>query len=373
MLRIPTYPTRRYPSLLPAAFAVGALVLLLGYGTTGEARRESFTDSQRAALAKIDRVLVEALALTDRGEVDARDIADLTARRLGELGYTAVLDPAQPYDAVLRVKCEQRKVWQGTIRSGGDADLPDSPSRTWKGPACQLRYSLGDKPMTWAKEVRTDFSDAMKAAAEAKADDAGAFALSRLQERLAVYDFPIYLATEWGQDDRLLKHLDDSDIPSPRKAKMVWALGQMFSDQAVPRLQELVNDPNQEIATAAVIALGNIGHEGSITTLLDVLEHGSPELRVAAARGLGKVGALHGNAAIVPPLIAALDTDNVKLQTEVVWALGQIPDRRSYEPLLKLQRSLRNVRTSDRNSPEGKLWDAVNYSMKQLDGFDQIN
>ena len=340
---------------------------------TSEARRESFSEDQRTALAQIDRVLIEALALTDKGEVDASAIAQLTATRMSELGYTTLLDPSQPYDAILRVKCEQRKVWQGTIRSGGDADLPDSPSRTWKGPACQLRYSLGDKPMTWAKEVRTDFADAIKAAEEAKADDPGAFAITKLQERLAAYDFPIYLATEWGQDDRLLKRLDDPGIPPARKARMIWALGQLFSDPAVPRLQELVKDPNAEVATAAVIALGNIGHKDSIATLLDVLEHGTPELRVAAARGLGKVGALHGNPTIVPPLLKALETDDIQLQTEVVWALGQIPDRRSYEPLLKLQRSLRNVRTSDRNSPEGKLWDAVNYSMKQLDGFDQIN
>jgi hypothetical protein len=60
-------------------------------------------------------------------------------------------------------------------------------------------------------------------------------------------------------------------------------------------------------------------------------------------------------------------------KTEAVWALGQLPDRRAYEPLLEVRRSLRNVRTSDRTSQEGKLWDAVLYALKQLDGFDHFN
>ena len=227
--------------------------------------------------------------------------------------------------------------------------------------------------MTWAKEVRADYVDAIQAAAVAKHDDPGAFALATLQQRLEEYDFPVFLASEWAQDARLLKKLDDPGLPPTRKAHIIRALGDMFSEGAGPALQRHLKDSDPQVAAAAAIALGNIGHQGSVAALVDSLQHGGPDLRIAAARGLGKVGALHGDASIILPLIDALKTDDVALKTEVVWALGQLPDRRSYEPLLALQRSLRDVRTSDRQSPEGKLWDAVNYSMKQLDGFDQIN
>ncbi|MEE8607378.1 MAG: HEAT repeat domain-containing protein, partial [Nitrospiraceae bacterium] len=72
-------------------------------------------------------------------------------------------------------------------------------------------------------------------------------------------------------------------------------------------------------------------------------------------------------------LLEALNTDDITLKTEVVWALGQLPDERAHEPLLALQRSLRHLRTSDRDSKEGKLWDAVSYSLKQIDRYDQVN
>jgi len=147
----------------------------------------------------------------------------------------------------------------------------------------------------------------------------------------------------------------------------------MFSGQAVPQLQAALNDTNPEVSKAAAIALGNIGHRESVTSLVDMLQRSPDDQKMVAAKALGKVGALHGDTSIIPPLLDALKTDNLALKTEVVWALGQLPDRRAYEPLLALQRSLRSARTGDRNTQEGKLWEAVNYSIKQLDGFDQIN
>lgn len=60
-----------------------------------------------------------------------------------ESGYTVVTAPAQPHDVVFRVKCEQRKVWDGTTSMGSNADLPDSPSRAWKGFTCPQLDHLG--------------------------------------------------------------------------------------------------------------------------------------------------------------------------------------------------------------------------------------
>lgn len=351
---------------------IGTLALLLMLPSSGWARREALTDRQKQQLKQINRVLLDVLALTDRGQVDSASFRERLTVRMSELGYSVLSDPSQPHDVVLKVKCEQRKVWEGTMASGGDADLPDSPMRTWKGPACQLTYALNGKSTQWSKEVRTDFADAIAAAAQAKAADPGQYALDQLRQRLEDYDYPIFLTADWAQDGRLIQALERS-ASSARKARIIQSLGEMFSADAVPHLQAALKDPDPEIPKAAAIALGNIGHKESISSLIELLKSGPQAHKIAAAKALGKVGALHGDATIIPPLIEALTTSDTALKTEVVWALGQLPDRRAYEPLAALQQSLRNVRTSDRSSEEGKLWDAVNYSIKQLDGFDQFN
>ncbi|MEK7269092.1 MAG: HEAT repeat domain-containing protein, partial [Nitrospirota bacterium] len=222
-------------------------------------------------------------------------LAEVATRRLKEVGYTVVTDPAQPHDILFRVKCEQRKIWEGTSASGGDADLPDSPSRVWKGPACQLTYLLDGKKMGWRKEVRTDFLDAVQAAAEAKAGDPGAYALAKLKDRLEQYDFPVLVTAEWGQEDRLFKILDDPSTAQTRKVKIISLFGEIFADKAVTRLLTALKDPDIEIAKAAAVALGNIGQKESIPALIEALKTGRSDLRAEAAKGLGLVGAMHGD------------------------------------------------------------------------------
>jgi len=355
-----------------ARFTVGCLLISLVFASSGWARREALTEQQKEQLQKIDRIFLDVLALTDRGQADPAPFRNLISARLAEFGYTVVSDQTQAHDVVFTVKCEQRKVWGGTMASGGDADLPGSPMRTWKGPACQLTYLLDGKSTQWKKEVRTKFTDAIAAAAQAKSTDPGLYALDQLRQRLKEYDFPVFLTADWGQDGRLLKVLAEGKPSPARKIRIIQSLGEMFSAQAVPTLQAALKDPDPDIPKAAAIALGNIGHKESIASLIDMLKSGPPEQKVAAAKALGKVGALHGDISIIPPLLETLNTDDLILKTEVVWALGQLPDRRAYEPLVAIQRSLRNVRTG-RGTQEGKLWEAVNYSIKQLDGFDQIN
>ncbi len=336
------------------------------------AYRDYFTADQKAQLDKIQIVLVDAVVLTDKGAGDAGPITGVVSRRLQELGYTTVLDPAKPHDVVFKVKCEQRKTWEGTTAAGGDADLPDAPSRLWKGPACQLTYRLGDMKVKWQKEVRTDFEDAGQAAQQANAGDAGVFATSKLKEALEKYEFPLLLAAEWGHPERLLKLLDASDTPQARKFKIISLLGEMQADEALPKLKQILQD--RDLGRQAIAAMGNLGKEG-IPILVDIMNT-SPqlELQAAAAKGLGQLGGTHGDASVVPPLLVKLQdpkTDWVVL-TEVAWSLGRIPDKRSIQPLYDLDKKLQGMRDPD-NIPLKKLKEAVFWSIKQCDTWDQFS
>ena len=352
-----------------------SLMLFLSLGllaSAASAYREYFTPEQKAQLEKIQTVLVEAIALTDKGGADSRSIAEVASRRLGEVDYTVVQDGATPHDVVFRVKCEQRKTWEGTTAAGGDADLPDSPSRLWKGPACQLTYVLGGMKIKWQKEVRTEFEDAVAAAHAAQATDPGAYAIAKLTEALEKFDFPLLLAAEWGHPDRLLKVLDSADTSQARKVKIISLLGEMQADEAMPKLKEALKD--RDLVKQALVAMGNLGRDG-IPVLVDIMNTApQPEIQAAAAKGLGQIGGIHGDASVVPPLLAKLQdpkTDWAVL-TEVAWSLGKIPDKRSIDPLYNLDRKLQAIRDPD-NVPLKKLKEAVFWAIKQCDTWDQYS
>jgi len=333
------------------------------------AYREYFTPEQKAQLDKIQVVLVETLALTDKGPVDGNPFSSVVSRRLSEVGYTVVQDALKPHDAVVRVKCEQRKTWEGTAASGGDNDLPDAPSRLWKGPACQLTYALGGMKIKWQKEVRTEFEDA---AAASQTEEPGAFAMARLRDQLEKYEFPLILAAEWGHAERLLKVLDAPDTTVPRKVKIISLLGEMQADEALPKLKQALQD--RDLAKQALVAMGNLGKEG-IPLLIDIMNTSDNiEMQAAAAKGLGQLGGVHGDASVVLPLLAKLQdpkTDWTVL-TEVAWALGKIPDKRSIQPLYALDKKLQGLRDPD-NQTLKKLKEAVFWAIKQCDTWDQYS
>ena len=348
-----------------------SLVLTLCH-TSALAYREYFTPAQRAQLDTIQTILVEVITLTDSGRGDASPFVDIVTYRLKEVGYHVTRNAEAPHDVVLRVKCEQRKTWEGTSASGGDADLPDAPSRLWKGPACQLTYVLGGMKVKWQKEVRTEFEDAVVAAQATQASDPGAYAMMKLQEALAKYEFPLLLAAEWGHTDRLLTVLDSPDAGQATKIKAMSLLGEMQADEAFPKLREALQ--NRDLAKQALASIGNLGKDG-IPLLVEMMQT-SPQLEVqaAAAKGLGQIGGTLGDASVVLPLLAKLQdpkTDWTVL-TEVAWSLGKIPDKRSIQPLYDLDKKLQAIRDPD-NMVLKKLKEAVFWSIKQCDTWDQFS
>lgn len=349
-----------------------ALLVLWSVGvwiSPAGAYREYFTAEQKAQLDKIQVVAVEVLALTDKGAVDGSALTAVVSRRLSDVGYTVVQDASKPHDVVVRVKCEQRKTWEGTAASGGDNDLPDAPSRLWKGPACQLTYALGGMKIKWQKEVRTEFEDAVVAA---QAEDPGMFAMGRLKDQLEKYEFPLILAAEWGHAERLLKVMDDIETTLPRKVKIISLLGEMQADEALPKLKQVLQD--RDLAKQALVAMGNLGKEG-IPLLVDIMNtSGIVDIQASAAKGLGQLGGIHGDASVVLPLLAKLQDPNTDwtVLTEVAWALGKIPDKRSIQPLYALDKKLQGLRDPD-NQTLKKLKEAVFWAIKQCDTWDQYS
>jgi HEAT repeat protein len=140
----------------------------------------------------------------------------------------------------------------------------------------------------------------------------------------------------------------------------------MQADEALPKLKEALKD--RDLAKHVIGAMGNLGKEG-IPLFVDIMNT-SPDIDVqaAAAKGLGQLGGMHGDASVVPPLLAKLKDPKIdwSVLTEVAWALGKIPDTRSIQPLYDLDKKLQSIRDQE-NVPLKKLKEAVFWAVKQCD------
>ena len=317
-----------------------------------DAGRELMAEETKARLKAAERIHLETVALTTEGTTDASGIAAVATSRLTAAGYTVVSDHAQPHDITVKVKCEEKKVWEGTSRSGGDADLQGSAARLWRGPACQITYRMDGLRSDWRHEVRgvAGTTPASSAHASMPGDSK---ALALLADRLAADPFPLLLAGAWGQPARLLHALDDPATTQAQKLVVIDLLGDMSAVEAIPALSRRLKDPDPALALHAATALGAIGHQDCIPFLMELLAHQAPELRLAAVKGLGRLAPLHPNSDIVPALLGRLLLEPIPFQTEIVRALGRTPDRRMLKPLRALNRDVQDRARSD-SSPELK-------------------
>lgn len=341
-----------------------ASLLLLTLALSGtatdrvSAHREVFTPEEKDRLKTAERIHLDALALTVHGAVDAGAIAATAAARLEAVGYRVVRDPAQPHDVTVKVKCEERKVWEGTVVSGGDADQPDAASRLWNGPACQITYRIGTHAADWRHEVR----------GELPKDTGGDSVLQQLNRRLAEDPFPFLLAGAWGQPGRLLAALDNPTTALEQRKTIITLLGNMFAVEAIPSLSRLLKATDPAVAHSAAMALGSIGHEDCIPVLLEQLKQENAATRLAAIKGLGRLAPLHPNSPIVPALIAQLPKEPPANQIEIVRALAKTTDRSILGPLRALNRSVQDRTRSDSSTELLELKRALGQSLDQFDG-----
>lgn len=333
-------------------------------------RKELLTTEEKELRHRAEHIHIEALALTGHGPLDAGGVTKAVAAQLERLGYHIVADSGQPHDVTVKVKCEELKTWEGTQRSGGDADMLDAAARLWKGPACQLSYRFGTSWADWRHEVRTSFSNPQEAARQAGQADTSAYAITALIRQLETDPFPYLLAAEWGQSARLITALDESGVTTAHKPTIIRLLGQMIAADAVPKLTTALKDPEPAVARAAAMALGTIGQADSIPPLLALFKSGTPEQHRAAAVGLGRLAPLHPSSEIVPALIAALPSEPAQTQIIIVRALGKTADRRVLGPLRTLHRSVLKQVRSD-SSPE--LKELLTSLGIALDGFDGVH
>ncbi len=330
------------------------------------ARRQVLTIEQQAILQTTQKIYIQAIALTENGLVDPGPIHQAVADQLHSIGFRISPKKTTPYDVTVKVKCEEKKRWLRTSRTAQDMTRPGTPSRTWTGPACLLTYLINGQEASWEYEVRTDFKDAWTAAQKTSNKDSGQFALLHLGQALRKSDFPLILAAEWKQVDRLAPLLTSSLTNTEKKRQIIHLAQFVTSPTMMQALEKTISHP--DLAPEATRALGHMGPK-AIPILMHLLQNNaSVAIRVAAADALGTLGAQtqRGDSQIIPTLISMLQTQELELQvkTEIVRTLGKVPNQQSVQPLEKIGLKAWTSRSTHPHMQD--LREAVDWSLWQI-------
>ena len=326
-------------------------------------RQRALTSEEKSHLKKVQNISLQTVALTEKGLADSQEIHRVVAKRFQVIGYR-IADEKTSHDVVVKVKCEERKTRMGPSTYGGDADSLNSPLPGWTGPACQITYGMNGEQFGWRIEVRTDFEDAIEAAKKREIKNSGEYALTELSKKLKQDDFPILLTAEWEQADRLIDLMQRPEIDQRLKLKIIPLLGSTSDPSVLPTLQQALNDP--VLAPQAAMALGQQGEqaEATLVGLLKTAE--TPELKVAAVKGLGEIATHSAQTSVFTPLVHSLqkpDTE-IPVKTEIVRALGKLGDQEAVPVLEKLNHE---AWTDPSSSPEmQELREALTWSLWQL-------
>jgi HEAT repeat protein len=197
--------------------------------------------------------------------------------------------------------------------------------------------------------------------------------MAQLAQRLQHFDFPVMLAAEWGQIDRLLQLLEAPTTPKLRKVKILSALSELHAEEALPKLTQLLESTDLQQETINALAGAGID---SIPLLIDFFQTSTQSpIRAEAAKTLGTIAAKTGDPRTIPPLVQYVsrilpqiktsDDIDFPLLTEVVWAIGKSRWEGSFKPIGELQKKVWLI--FDNSKKMADLREATSWTYKQLD------
>jgi arylsulfatase A-like enzyme len=139
-----------------------------------------------------------------------------------------------------------------------------------------------------------------------------------------------------AQDPRALPGLLDlirSAAAAPEhRIEALALIGALGLPEAADRgVAVLIDDADARLATAAALALGELGDRRGETLMEDALFDGDPRVRDRAALALARLG----NDRAVEPLIEALGRDDLHVRENAIRLLGQLGDPLAVEPLIE--------------------------------------
>ncbi len=116
----------------------------------------------------------------------------------------------------------------------------------------------------------------------------------------------------------------------------------------------------------ATTALGKFGAKAQPHLVNLLQQHSLIEIRAAAARSLGQIGAATGDTSLTPLYLDILTSTatHIRVKIDIVWALGKAPDFQSHSVLEELESEIWQIRPDE--SELQKLREAVDWSIREV-------
>ena len=283
--------------------------------------------------------------------------------RLETIGYYVELAPTHSVDGLwLQVDCQ---AIPEKIRSRTSDTFTQPSSKAPRlGPPCQIAYTYQQEVIPWKNVDRLIYSESVSTMQKIAQRARPLQPQECVEQFFTMYDFPVLLAAEWGHVDRLLHVLNRPDTPLSRQRLILTLLGETQVARGYPVLVEKLKEGH--LAKEAAEALGFFGLRAQAHLLPIVQDRSDPQLQAAAAKGLGRIAAATGNSQQTPLYIKMVEDTNIdiRVRTQLAWALGKAPDMTALPTLLKLEQEIWTNNSPDPHLQEFR--EAVDWSIREV-------
>jgi hypothetical protein len=290
-------------------------------------------------------------------------IVETLRPRLENLGYRVALGSTHSPDGLwVQVDCQDlpQKI---DSRSSRASQQPSGKVQRL-GPPCHLAYGYQHEMIPWKNVDRLIYSESVATMQQISQITTPLKPQECVQEFFRLYDFPVLLAAEWGHGDLLLHVLNRPDTPVSRQRLILILLGETHVARGYSILVEKLQDGR--VAKEAAEALGFFGLQAQKHLLPILKDRSNPQLQEAAAKGLGRIAAATGNSQQTPLYMkmVADSTIDIRVRTQLVWALGKAPDMRAFPTLMQLEQQ---IWTNYSRDPHLQTFrEAVDWSIREV-------
>lgn len=139
-------------------------------------------------------------------------------------------------------------------------------------------------------------------------------------------------------EEAFLKALDNSELTQDERVGAAYALGRMGSIRALEPLEEKVYGSDARLSAYAADAIAAMDNAGTLQTLMRMVQHTDPNVRLPAYQGIARIGGPEALGLLTAAASPGGEPD-IRVKREVVRSLGLVGNESTVHFLIKMVRA----------------------------------